>query len=163
MYFSLVSPVDGKSLEDVSSIHIQQDTEFEMDGRTIKCTEVRPHGISPDPNTNLLSILPFLYLLLFSFVPTKVFYLLKTSDSSSSAILSSCSQFQREIATASCAALCPHLSVLVANGINHLALRVSTDTDMVTGVLNKVIYTSYIIASVETVADFMRLLLMIFI
>ncbi|XP_058267579.1 zinc finger FYVE domain-containing protein 16 isoform X4 [Hemibagrus wyckioides] len=95
----IISPIDGKSLEGVSSIHIQQDSEFEMDGRTIKCTEV--------------------------------FYLLKTPDCTLSAVLSSCSQFQREIATASCAALCPHLSVLVANGINHLALRVSTDTDMV--------------------------------
>ncbi|KAK3550228.1 hypothetical protein QTP86_021259 [Hemibagrus guttatus] len=96
----IISPIDGKSLESpVSSIHIQQDSEFETDGRTIKCTEV--------------------------------FYLLKTPDCTLSAVLSSCSQFQREIATASCAALCPHLSVLVANGINHLALRVSTDTDMV--------------------------------
>ncbi|XP_060764672.1 zinc finger FYVE domain-containing protein 16 isoform X1 [Neoarius graeffei] len=95
----IISPIDGKSLEGVPSIHMQQDSEFEMDGRTIKCTEV--------------------------------FYLLKTPDCSHSAVLSSCSQFQREIATASCAALCPHLSVLIANGINHLALRVSTDTDMV--------------------------------
>ncbi|XP_017344672.2 zinc finger FYVE domain-containing protein 16 [Ictalurus punctatus] len=95
----IMSPIDGKSLEGVTSIHIQQDSEFEMDGRSIKCTEV--------------------------------FYLLKTPDCSQSAVFSSCSQFQREIATASCAALCPHLSVLIANGINHLALRVSTDTDMV--------------------------------
>ncbi|KAG1971311.1 zinc finger FYVE domain-containing protein [Pimephales promelas] len=93
------SPVDGKSLEGVSSIKIQQDSEFEMDGQTIRCTEV--------------------------------FYLLKSSDVSLSAILTSSAQFQREIATASCAALCPHLSVLMANGFNSLALRVSTDSDMV--------------------------------
>uniref|UniRef100_A0A8C1MLJ1 Zinc finger, FYVE domain containing 16 n=1 Tax=Cyprinus carpio TaxID=7962 RepID=A0A8C1MLJ1_CYPCA len=60
-----------------------------------------------------------------------VFYLLKSSDVSLSAVLTSSAQFQREIATASCAALCPHLSVLVANGFNSLALRVSTDSDMV--------------------------------
>ncbi|KAM9455341.1 zinc finger FYVE domain-containing protein 16 isoform 1-T1 [Clarias gariepinus] len=95
----IISPIDGKSLEGVSSINVKQDSEFEMDGRTIKCTEV--------------------------------FYLLKNQDCSQSAVLISCSQFQREISTASCAALCPHLSVLIANGINHLALRVSTDTDMV--------------------------------
>lgn len=34
------SPVDGKSLEGVSSVKIQQDSEFEMDGRNIRCTEV---------------------------------------------------------------------------------------------------------------------------
>ncbi|XP_051766377.1 zinc finger FYVE domain-containing protein 16 isoform X3 [Ctenopharyngodon idella] len=95
----ITSPVDGKSLEGVSSVKIQQDSEFEMDGRTIRCTEV--------------------------------FYLLKSSDVSLSAILTSSAQFQREIATASCAALCPHLSVLMANGFNSLALRVSTDSDMV--------------------------------
>ncbi|KAL0183161.1 hypothetical protein M9458_022536, partial [Cirrhinus mrigala] len=91
-------PVDGKSLAGVSSVKIQQDSEFEMDGRTIRCTEV--------------------------------FYLLKSSDVSLSAVLTSSAQFQREIATASCAALCPHLSVLMANGFNSLALRVSTDSDM---------------------------------
>uniref|UniRef100_A0A3B1K790 Zinc finger, FYVE domain containing 16 n=1 Tax=Astyanax mexicanus TaxID=7994 RepID=A0A3B1K790_ASTMX len=95
----ITSPVDGKSLEGVSSIRIHQDSEFEMDGRTIRCTEV--------------------------------FYLLKSPDCVLSAILPSCSQFQREIATAGCAALCPHLSVLISSGINSLALRVSTDTDMV--------------------------------
>uniref|UniRef100_A0A672M7D4 Zinc finger FYVE domain-containing protein 16-like n=1 Tax=Sinocyclocheilus grahami TaxID=75366 RepID=A0A672M7D4_SINGR len=95
----VISPVDGRSLEGVSSVKIQQDSEFEMDGQTIRCTEV--------------------------------FYLLKSSDVSLSAILTSSAQFQREIATASCAALCPHLSVLLANGFNSLALRVSTDSDMV--------------------------------
>ncbi|XP_073685778.1 zinc finger FYVE domain-containing protein 16 isoform X3 [Garra rufa] len=95
----VTSPVDGKSLEGVSSVKIQQDSEFEMDIRTIRCTEV--------------------------------FYLLKSSDVSLSAVLTSSAQFQREIATASCAALCPHLSVLMANGFNSLALRVSTDSDMV--------------------------------
>uniref|UniRef100_A0A8C1WC50 Zinc finger, FYVE domain containing 16 n=1 Tax=Cyprinus carpio TaxID=7962 RepID=A0A8C1WC50_CYPCA len=95
----VTSPVDGKSLEGVCSVKIQQDSEFEMDGRTIRCTEV--------------------------------FYVLKSSDVSLSAVLTSSAQFQREIATASCAALCPHLSVLMANGFNSLALRVSTDSDMV--------------------------------
>uniref|UniRef100_A0A8C1B1D0 Zinc finger, FYVE domain containing 16 n=1 Tax=Cyprinus carpio carpio TaxID=630221 RepID=A0A8C1B1D0_CYPCA len=95
----VISPVDGRSLEGVSSVKIQQDSDFEMDGQTIRCTEV--------------------------------FYLLKSSDVSLSAVLTSSAQFQREIATASCAALCPHLSVLVANGFNSLALRVSTDSDMV--------------------------------
>ncbi|XP_026076277.1 zinc finger FYVE domain-containing protein 16-like isoform X1 [Carassius auratus] len=95
----VISPVDGRSLEGVSSVKIQQDSEFEMDGQTIRCTEV--------------------------------FYLLKSSDVSLSAVFTSSAQFQREIATASCAALCPHLSVLMANGFNSLALRVSTDSDMV--------------------------------
>ncbi|XP_030624166.1 zinc finger FYVE domain-containing protein 16 [Chanos chanos] len=95
----MTSPIDGKSLEGVSSVKVQQESEFECDGRTIRCTEV--------------------------------FYLLKSPDCSLPAILPSCSQFQREIGTAGCAALCPHLSVLTRSGINSLGLRVSTDTDMV--------------------------------
>ncbi|XP_051539161.1 zinc finger FYVE domain-containing protein 16-like isoform X2 [Myxocyprinus asiaticus] len=95
----VTSPIDGRSLEGMSSVKIQQDSEFEMDGRVIRCTEV--------------------------------FYLLKSSDVSLSAVLTSSAQFQIEIATAGCAALCPHLSVLMAIGINSLALRVSTDLDMV--------------------------------
>nr|XP_055063420.1 zinc finger FYVE domain-containing protein 16 isoform X1 [Misgurnus anguillicaudatus] len=95
----VTSPIDGRSLDGVSSVRVRQDSEFELDGRSIRCTEV--------------------------------FYLLKSSDVSLSAVLTSSAQFQKEIATAGCAALCPHLSVLMANGINRLALRVSTDSDMV--------------------------------
>ncbi|KAJ8401909.1 hypothetical protein AAFF_G00374900 [Aldrovandia affinis] len=47
---------------------------------------------------------------------TELFYLLKTPDCSLSAFLPSASQFPREIAMASCAALCPHLSVLKTSG-----------------------------------------------
>ncbi|XP_063067707.1 zinc finger FYVE domain-containing protein 16 isoform X2 [Engraulis encrasicolus] len=95
----VTSPIDGRSLEGVSSVRIQQETVFESDGRTIVCTEV--------------------------------FYLLKSSECPLGAVMSSCSQFQREMATAGCAALCPHLAVLMAAGINSLGLRISTDTDMV--------------------------------
>ncbi|XP_035246923.1 zinc finger FYVE domain-containing protein 16 isoform X2 [Anguilla anguilla] len=93
------SPVDGKSLEGSQSVRIQQDGEFELDGKTIRCTEV--------------------------------FYLPKTPDCSLAPFLPSRSSFPREIAMASCAALCPHLGVLKASGRNRLGLRVSTDTDMV--------------------------------
>eukprot|EP00063_Salmo_salar_P021287 XP_013996122.1 PREDICTED: zinc finger FYVE domain-containing protein 16-like isoform X7 [Salmo salar] len=95
----VTSGVDRKPLEGVHSVRMQQDTEFESDGRTIRCTEV--------------------------------FYWLKTPDVSLSAVLPSCSVFHREMAVASCSALTPHLSVLSASGINSLALRVSTHTDMV--------------------------------
>ncbi|KAG5834406.1 hypothetical protein ANANG_G00261170 [Anguilla anguilla] len=96
---SVSSPVDGKSLEGSQSVRIQQDGEFELDGKTIRCTEV--------------------------------FYLPKTPDCSLAPFLPSRSSFPREIAMASCAALCPHLGVLKASGRNRLGLRVSTDTDMV--------------------------------
>ncbi|CAB1318869.1 unnamed protein product [Coregonus sp. 'balchen'] len=95
----VTSGVDRKPLEGVHSVRMQQDTEFESDGRTIRCTEV--------------------------------FYWLKTPDVSLSVVLPSCSVFQKEMAVASCSALTPHLSVLSASGINSLALRVSTHTDMV--------------------------------
>lgn len=37
---SVTSGVDRKPLEGVHSVRMQQDTEFESDGRTIRCTEV---------------------------------------------------------------------------------------------------------------------------
>uniref|UniRef100_A0AAY4EB54 FYVE-type domain-containing protein n=1 Tax=Denticeps clupeoides TaxID=299321 RepID=A0AAY4EB54_9TELE len=95
----VVSPIDRKSLEGVPSIRVQQESEFEADGWTIKCTEV--------------------------------FYMLKTPDCSLSSVLTSCGQFQQEMVAASCAALCPHLSVLTGNNLNSLGLRISTGTDMV--------------------------------
>jgi len=36
--------VDGSSLDGVRSVRVQQDTTFESDGRSIRCTEVRRHG-----------------------------------------------------------------------------------------------------------------------
>ncbi|KAL0965204.1 hypothetical protein UPYG_G00278160 [Umbra pygmaea] len=95
----VTSGVDGKPLDGVHSVRLQQDTVFESDGRTIRCTEV--------------------------------FYVLRSPDTPLSSVLPTCSVFQREIAVASCSALTPHLSVLSASGINSLALRVSTNTDMV--------------------------------
>ncbi|XP_034152851.1 zinc finger FYVE domain-containing protein 16 isoform X1 [Esox lucius] len=95
----VTSGVDGKPLEGVHSVRMQQDTVFESDGRSIRCTEV--------------------------------FHTLKSPDMALSAVLPSCRVFQREMAMASCGALTPHLSVLSASGINSLALRVSTHTDMV--------------------------------
>ncbi|MGH0179070.1 UNVERIFIED_CONTAM: hypothetical protein FKN15_000761 [Acipenser sinensis] len=95
----IMSPVDGKSLEGVPSVKMQQEAEFESDGKLVKCTEV--------------------------------FYLLKCPEQSLASVLAAHSQFQKEIATACCAALCPHLKTLKESGINKLGLRVSTDTDMV--------------------------------
>uniref|UniRef100_A0A8C9WN66 Zinc finger, FYVE domain containing 16 n=1 Tax=Scleropages formosus TaxID=113540 RepID=A0A8C9WN66_SCLFO len=81
------SPVDHRSLEGAVSVRVQQETEFEAEGKTIKCTEVRRRR--------------------------------------------QLAHFLVEIATAGCAALCPHLSVLKTSGINCLGLRVSVDADMV--------------------------------
>lgn len=36
----IMSPVDGKSLEGVPSVKMQQEAEFESDGKLVKCTEV---------------------------------------------------------------------------------------------------------------------------
>lgn len=120
----VTSPVDGRSLEGVSSIRVRQDSEFELDSRSIKCTEVSPRSARVMTSHASGSVFT-------SRILHQVFYLLKSPDVSLPAVLTSSTQFQREIATASCAALCPHLSVLMANGINHLALRVSTDSDVV--------------------------------
>lgn len=34
------SGVDGRALDDVHSVRLQQDAEFELNGRSIRCTEV---------------------------------------------------------------------------------------------------------------------------
>ncbi|XP_072310370.1 zinc finger FYVE domain-containing protein 16 isoform X2 [Eucyclogobius newberryi] len=49
------SGVDGKSLDGVHSMRVQQDTVFESDGRSIRCTEVFCQLKSPD--TTLVSVL----------------------------------------------------------------------------------------------------------
>uniref|UniRef100_A0A8C5CG39 Zinc finger, FYVE domain containing 16 n=1 Tax=Gadus morhua TaxID=8049 RepID=A0A8C5CG39_GADMO len=86
----VTSAVDGRSLDGVHSLRTQHDSEFESDGRVIRCTEVSFDGASHG------------------------------------AVV-----FQREMSLATCSALAPHLAVLASRGINSLALRVSTQADMV--------------------------------
>ncbi|XP_068608778.1 zinc finger FYVE domain-containing protein 16 [Brachionichthys hirsutus] len=62
---------------------------------------------------------------------TEVFYQLNTPDCGLASVLASCGVFQKEIALAACGALTPHLAVLAASGINSLALRISTQADVV--------------------------------
>ncbi|XP_030006432.1 zinc finger FYVE domain-containing protein 16 isoform X2 [Sphaeramia orbicularis] len=50
------SAVDGRQQDGVRSVRMQQDTEFESDGRAIRCTEVFYHLKSPD--SSLASVLP---------------------------------------------------------------------------------------------------------
>ncbi|XP_042370028.1 zinc finger FYVE domain-containing protein 16-like, partial [Plectropomus leopardus] len=42
------SGVDGRPLDGVASVRMQQDTEFESDGRSIRCTEVFYQLKTPD-------------------------------------------------------------------------------------------------------------------
>ncbi|XP_067838873.1 zinc finger FYVE domain-containing protein 16-like isoform X2 [Heptranchias perlo] len=95
----VISPVDGRSMEDVPSIKILQENEFDTDGIVVKCTEV--------------------------------FYLQRNHDPLSPSIPAAQSQLTKEIATACCAALCPHLKALKEIGINKLSLRVSLEMDKV--------------------------------
>lgn len=41
VFCSKTSGVDGRPLDGVRSVRVLQDTDFEADGRTIRCTEVR--------------------------------------------------------------------------------------------------------------------------
>uniref|UniRef100_UPI00398E6B3C zinc finger FYVE domain-containing protein 16 isoform X2 n=1 Tax=Pristiophorus japonicus TaxID=55135 RepID=UPI00398E6B3C len=62
---------------------------------------------------------------------TEAFYLQRNHDPLSPTIPAAQSQLTKEIATACCAALCPHLKALKEIGINKLSLRVSLETDKV--------------------------------
>eukprot|EP00062_Callorhinchus_milii_P014418 gi/632963585/ref/XP_007897967.1/ PREDICTED: zinc finger FYVE domain-containing protein 16 isoform X2 [Callorhinchus milii] len=62
---------------------------------------------------------------------TEVFFLQRNHDPLNPNIPPAQNQLTKEIATACCAALCPHLKVLKEIGINKLSLRVSLDTDKV--------------------------------
>ncbi|KAI1900435.1 hypothetical protein AGOR_G00049910 [Albula goreensis] len=62
---------------------------------------------------------------------TEMFYLPKAPGCPVPSTPSSHAQLLRDIAKATCSALCPHLTVLKDSGINRIGLRVSSDTDMV--------------------------------
>ncbi|XP_078252695.1 zinc finger FYVE domain-containing protein 16-like isoform X2 [Rhinoraja longicauda] len=95
----ILSPLDGRSMENIPSNKILQENKFETDGIIVKCTEV--------------------------------FYLQRNHDPQSPTIPAVQIQLSKEIATACCAALCPHLKGLKEIGINKLSLRVSLETDKV--------------------------------
>ncbi|XP_023694678.2 zinc finger FYVE domain-containing protein 16 isoform X1 [Paramormyrops kingsleyae] len=54
---SISSPVDGRSLDTVPSVRLQQDTEFETDGKIVKCVEafVLVKGLQAPPSASLPS------------------------------------------------------------------------------------------------------------
>lgn len=109
-------------------MRVLQDTEFESDGRTIRCTEV---NLCFDQVIRERQVLEPVDSPVNVRLSLQVFYQLKTPDCSRASVLSSCSIFQKEIALAACSALTPHLAVLTSSGINCVALRISTQADMV--------------------------------
>lgn len=87
-----------------------------------------------------------------------MFYQLKTPEGSLTSVLSSCGGFQKDIALAACSALTPHLAVLASAGINSLALRISTQADMVL-LLQPPITIFFIVSQPEPTFFFFLLLL----
>uniref|UniRef100_A0A3P8XUD2 Zinc finger FYVE domain-containing protein n=1 Tax=Esox lucius TaxID=8010 RepID=A0A3P8XUD2_ESOLU len=97
----VISPIDGKSMESISSVKIFQGSEFKASGKVIRWTEVfflqsddqdRPSGLS-DPADH--------------------------------------SRLTENVAKAFCVALCPHLKMLKEDGMAKLGLRVTLDYDRV--------------------------------
>ncbi|XP_045570292.1 zinc finger FYVE domain-containing protein 9 [Salmo salar] len=97
----VISPVDGKSMEFITSVKIFHGSEFKANGKVIRWTEVfflqsddqdQPNGLS-DPADH--------------------------------------SRLTENVARAFCVALCPHLKLLKADGMAKLGLRVTLESDQV--------------------------------
>ncbi|XP_036842600.1 zinc finger FYVE domain-containing protein 9 isoform X2 [Oncorhynchus mykiss] len=97
----VISPIDGKSMESITSVKIFQGSEFKANGKVIRWTEVfylqsddqaQPNGLS-DPADH--------------------------------------SRLTENVARAFCVALCPHLKLLKEDGMAKLSLRVTLDSDQV--------------------------------
>ncbi|XP_064869893.1 zinc finger FYVE domain-containing protein 9-like isoform X2 [Oncorhynchus nerka] len=97
----VISPIDGKSMESITSVKIFQGSEFKANGKVIRWTEVfylqsddqaQPNGLS-DPADH--------------------------------------SRLTENVARAFCVALCPHLQLLKEDGMAKLSLRVTLDSEQV--------------------------------
>uniref|UniRef100_A0A674CNG2 Zinc finger, FYVE domain containing 9a n=1 Tax=Salmo trutta TaxID=8032 RepID=A0A674CNG2_SALTR len=97
----VISPIDGKSMESITSVKIFQGSEFKANGKVIRWTEVfylqsddqaQPNGLS-DPADH--------------------------------------SRLTENVARAFCVALCPHLKLLKEDGMAKLSLRVTLDSEQV--------------------------------
>uniref|UniRef100_A0A669Q5J2 FYVE-type domain-containing protein n=1 Tax=Phasianus colchicus TaxID=9054 RepID=A0A669Q5J2_PHACC len=115
--------VDGEDLKEYVDICWVEDEEktnkeilSQVDGKSMEGTrsEKIPHTRDFERKGKVLKC-------------TEVYYFLKDHELPSPAHL----QFAKDIATACCTALCPHLKTLKKNGMNKIGLRVSVDSDMV--------------------------------
>uniref|UniRef100_A0A674A4H0 Zinc finger FYVE-type containing 9 n=1 Tax=Salmo trutta TaxID=8032 RepID=A0A674A4H0_SALTR len=97
----VISPVDGKSMEFITSVKIFHGSEFKANGKVIRWTEVFFLQSDDQDQSNGLS---------------------DPADHS---------RLTENVARAFCVALCPHLKLLKADGMAKLGLRVTLESDQV--------------------------------
>lgn len=122
---SVISPIDGKSMESVRSKKMFQKSEYKENGKIIRWTEVR---LMFSENVSSHGSSVYIYTLLF----LQVFFLPRGRDVKGGATDSAeHSRLTERIARAFCLALCPHLKLLKEDGMAKLGLRVTFDTQEV--------------------------------
>ncbi|XP_070988423.1 zinc finger FYVE domain-containing protein 9 isoform X4 [Oncorhynchus clarkii lewisi] len=97
----VISPIDGKSMESITSVKIFQGSEFKANGKVIRWTEVFYLQSDDQAQPNSLS---------------------DPADHS---------RLTENVARAFCVALCPHLKLLKEDGMAKLSLRVTLDSEQV--------------------------------
>ncbi|KAK6311240.1 hypothetical protein J4Q44_G00192950 [Coregonus suidteri] len=97
----VISPIDGKSMESITSVKVFHGSEFKANGKVIRWTEVFFLQSDDQTQPNCLS---------------------DPADHS---------RLTENVARAFCVALCPHLKLLKEDGMAKLSLRVTLDSDQV--------------------------------
>ena len=127
----MISPIDGKSMESITSVKIFHGSEFKANGKVIRWTEVRVRvgvalrHVSVDGSVTGLIPGP---VCLF---PPQVFFLQSEDQPNGLSDPADHSRLTENVARAFCVALCPHLKLLKEDGMAKLGLRVTLDSDQV--------------------------------
>lgn len=126
---SVISPIDGKSMESITSVKIFHGSEFKANGKVIRWTEVR------EPTWIVLRLIFVLHPVVdgvhLCVCSPQVFFLQSEDQPNGLSDPADHSRLTENVARAFCVALCPHLKLLKEDGMAKLGLRVTLDSDQV--------------------------------
>lgn len=130
MFFRVISPIDGKSMESISSMKMFQKSEYKENGKIIRWTEV---CMMISWKYEQMSIWHCFYQPWHICVCFVQVFFLQRGDHPTGGVTDSAehNRLTERIARAFCLALCPHLKLLKEDGMAKLGLRVTFDSQEV--------------------------------
>lgn len=123
---SIISPIDGKSMESITCIKAHQRLEYRANGKVIRWTEVHTDTIVTI-QIRFLWVTGFTVWWIDHYSTPQVFFLQREEPYNGPNSYAHHNRLTERLARAFCLALCNSLSLLKEDGMTKLALRVTLD------------------------------------
>lgn len=136
MTHSIISPIDGKSMESITCVKAHQRLEYRASGKVIRWTEVHTGTIVTTEISVSHSLTGFTLWRTDPSLTPQVFFLQREEPTNGPNSYANHNRLTERLARAFCLALCNSLSLLKEDGMTKLALRVTLDGQKVRTLLN---------------------------